>query len=59
MTYAVMDETGTVIVNVITPDPAVAIDPSWISLNGAPEETWVGWTTPDGGATWSPPVVTP
>jgi cell wall assembly regulator SMI1 len=54
--YAVMDETGTIIVNVISPDPAVVIDPSWIPLDGAPRGVWVGWTTPDNGATWVAPA---
>lgn len=58
-TYAVMDSTNTTVVNVISPDPGVTVDPTWISLASAPAETWVGWTTPDGGTTWVAPVVTP
>jgi len=54
-----MDSTNTTVVNVITPDPGVTVDPTWISLASAPAETWVGWTTPDGGTTWVAPVVTP
>jgi len=58
-TYLVMDSTNTTVVNVISPDPGVTVDPTWIVMPTSPQGVWVGWTTPDGGTTWVAPVVTP
>jgi hypothetical protein len=54
-TYAVLDSNNTV-VNMLTPDPGDAIDPSWVVISGPPFAAWTGWTTTDGGATWTPPA---
>jgi len=59
ITYAVMDSTGTTIINIVKAPTDYIPDPTWIVLisdaNTTNNGVWVDWTTPDGGATWIAP----
>lgn len=53
-TYAIVEDG--VIVNAVAVDPTLAEpDPTWVRIDNLDPAPWIGWTSTDGGQTWTAP----